>query len=187
MRMHRFRRFIAVSTLAILLTGGAAVPVSEAAGAPVTLRVWFSSFEAENTALREIAAYFTQETGVKVEVYSSNFFDILTRFPNAAETAERPDIVFMQSSDAGSLIESGYLMPTDFLSSDVQERFDKVAFQGFSYDGAQYGLGYSVDTYGLLYNKALVSEPPDTWEELYQLAEDLTIRENGQIVQRACC
>lgn len=84
MRMHRFRRFIAVSTLAILLTGGAAVPVSEAAGAPVTLRVWFSSFEAENTALREIAAYFTQETGVKVEVYSSNFFDILTRFPNAA-------------------------------------------------------------------------------------------------------
>lgn len=184
MRKHRFQRFMAVTALAALLTGGSTVPVSAASGTPVTLRVWFSSFEAENDALREVAADFTRETGVNVEVYSSNFFDILTRFPNAAETTERPDIVFMQSTDAGSLIESGYLMPADFLPGDVQERFDEVAIQGFSYGGSQYGLGYSVDTYGLLYNKALISAPPETWEELYRMAEDLTIRENGQIVQR---
>lgn len=164
---------------ALLITGLIAGIVPEhkvqAAESKRPLRVWFSSFEQENAALRDIAERFTEETGIEVEVVSSNFFDISAKLPNIAETSEKPDIVFMQSTDAGVLAEAGYLKKLDFVSRELLNQYDEVGKTGFQYKGNLYGLGYSVDTYGLLYNKDLVKRPPTTWEELYKLADELTI------------
>ncbi len=147
------------------------------------LRVWFSSYEQENTALRQIAQKFTQETGVAVEVVSSNFFDVSSKLPNIAETSEKPDIIFMQSTDVGVLAEAGYLKALDFIGEELLTQYDQVGKEGFLYKGNLYGLGYSVDTYGLLYNKALILKPPETWEELFSLAEELTVTD-GQSVEQ---
>lgn len=170
----------AVLLLAVTVLSG--LPV-QSAPQKRPLRVWFSSFEQENKALREIAGRFTRETGIEVEVVSSNFFDIASKLPGIAETDEKPDLVFMQSTDVGVLAGAGYLKPLDFLEPSLLDVYDDVGKNGFKYQDELYGLGYSVDTYGLLYNKALVKEPPKTWDELFALADALTVMDNGQVVQ----
>ena len=140
-----------------------------------TIRIWFSQYEEENTAMETIAAAFTDETGINVEVISRiNIFNAASDLVNNAALDERPDIVFMQAPDIGSLVVNGYLEPlTEYVAgTDLENRFVSVAFDAFSLDGELYGIGYSVDSYGLIYNKDIISkeELPATWEDFFDLA-----------------
>ncbi len=140
-----------------------------------TVRVWFSHIEAENEAMRDIASDFSDETGVDVEIISRrSIFDAPNDLANNAETANRPDIVFMQAPDIGRMVYSDLLKPLDV--SDYEDRYASVATEAFYYDGQHYGVGYSVDTSGLVYNKDLIAEEdlPKTWDEFFEKAEDLT-------------
>ncbi len=162
---------MSVIALTLLLTS------SEVRGGSETIRVWFSHIEAENEALRSIASDFTRDTGIKVDVISRrSIFDAPNDLANNAETGNRPDIVFMQAPDIGRMVYSGLLMP---LSVDTyRERYAEAALDAFYLDGDYYGIGYSVDTSGLVYNKALISEEdlPRTWDDFFHTAEALTVR-----------
>jgi arabinogalactan oligomer/maltooligosaccharide transport system permease protein len=151
-----------------------------------TLRVWVGAIEAEKTVMEEIAQEFTDETQIDVQVFQKvEIFTVPSALVNNAELEERPDLVYMQAPDIGSLVKSGYLVPLD-IGSDLRERFLDVAFEAFSYNNQVYGIGYSNSASGLIYNKALLPTEnlPKTWEELFRLADELTIINNGEIVQR---
>ncbi|HOH13601.1 MAG TPA: extracellular solute-binding protein, partial [Thermotogota bacterium] len=140
------------------------------------VRVWFSHIEAENETLRAIAREFTSETGIPVEIISRrSVFDAPADLVNNAELSDRPDVIFMQAPDIGGLVASGYLLPLK-IGQDLRGRFAEVAFTAFSYQGNVYGIGYSVDTSGLVYNKALIapSDLPKTWEDFFETACALT-------------
>lgn len=152
-----------------------------------TIRVWFSSIEEENNAMSNIASKFTAETGIKVDIISRrSVFDAPTDLVNNATLDTRPDIVFMQAPDIGGLVSSGYLSPLE-ISEDLRSRYVDAAFDAFSLGGKCYGMGYSIDTSGLIYNKNLISEEqlPKTWEEFFTIAEQLTKKDSqGNIIQR---
>jgi arabinogalactan oligomer/maltooligosaccharide transport system permease protein len=153
-------------------------PIGVSAEETDVVRVWFSQYNTENDALAAIAEEFTQDTGIPVEVVSRiNVFNAPTDLVNNAELDERPDLVFMQAPDIGNLVVSGYLEPlTEFIDEDLLDRYAQVAFDAFSLEGQIYGIGYSIDTYGLLYNKDLIAEAdlPTTWEEYFAMGEALT-------------
>jgi len=91
----------------------------------------------------------------------------------------------MQAPDIGGLVASGYLLPLE-ISKDLRERFAEVAFKAFTYQGKGYGVGYSVDTSGLLYNKALISpsDLPKTWDDFFTAAKALTLFDcEGKAIQ----
>ncbi|MFA5290581.1 MAG: extracellular solute-binding protein, partial [Candidatus Izemoplasmatales bacterium] len=143
------------------------------------LRIWFSQYEVENEALRSIASDYEALTGVSVEVVSRiNIFNAVSDLVNNATLDTRPDIVFMQAPDIGTLVASGYLEPlTPMIDQDIRDRFTEVALSAFRLDGEIYGLGYSVDSYGLIYNKEIISESelPETWSDFFALAAEKTV------------
>ena len=184
--MAFIRAFLIILVIAIGLTAVAAIDVENSSDERI-VRIWFSHIEEENQAMRTIAEEFTAQTGIAVEVISRrSIFDAPRDFANNAELPERPDLVFMQAPDIGNLVRSGFLSPLD-LDNDTRSRFVNAAFDAFTYKGELYGVGYSVDTSGLVYNSDLITmdELPRTWDEFFQTAEKLTIRDgDGRIVQR---
>ncbi|MFY9422896.1 MAG: extracellular solute-binding protein [Bacilli bacterium] len=168
-----------------LLTFFASVPA--VSGSEKTVRVWIGAIAEEKEVMDELAMEFKEKTGVNVEVYQKlEIFTVPNALVNNAELDERPDIVYMQAPDIGGLAESGYLLPLE-IDDDLRSRFVDVAFEAFTYNNQVYGIGYSNSTYGLLYNKDLIREDelPETWDELFEKAEALTLRdETGNIVQR---
>lgn len=151
------------------------------------IRVWFSSIEEENLVMSNIANQFTAETGIKVDIVSRrSVFDAPTDLANNATLDNRPDIVYMQAPDIGGLVSSGFLKPLE-ITDDLKNRYVDASFDAFTLGGKCYGMGYSVDTSGLIYNKNLINEEdlPKTWNEFFETAEQLTKKDNqGNIVQR---
>jgi len=170
----------------ILLVGSGLLWLPSVTFASGAVRVWFSHIEAENETLRAIARDFTAETGIPVEIVSRrSVFDAPADLVNNAELTDRPDVVFMQAPDIGGLVESGYLIPLE-IGKDLRERFADVAFKAFAYQEKIYGIGYSVDTSGLLYNKALIapSDLPKTWDAFFATASALThINQEGKVIR----
>ena len=64
-----------------------------------------------------------------MEILDSNFFSIRQKFPNAADSSEKPDIVYMQSADLGILAENGYIRPIEWLDSSITDPFLRCGFQ----------------------------------------------------------
>lgn len=157
------------------------IPATAKADEGSTVRVWFSQYEYENEAMREIAGEFTAKTGIKVEIIARrSVFDAPNDLVNYATLESRPDIVFMQATDIGGLVASGYLSSLE-IEEDIRSRFVNTAFDAFSLNGNCYGMGYSIDTSGLLYNKDLITEEelPKNWDEFFALSEELTRKDTG--------
>ncbi len=149
-----------------------------------TVRIWFSPTAIENDALRKIAANFTKETGVKVTVLDSNIMTVKDRLPTSAKTSDKPDIVYMQSSDLGYLVQSNFLKPIEIINDDLRSRYDAAAFDGYKYNGKPYGIALTSETIGIIYNKNIVTTLPKTWAEFFTMAEALTQRDGSNKVTR---
>lgn len=146
-----------------------------------SLRVWFTMNTAENNALQKIADQFEKETDVSVEILDSNFFSIRQKFPSAADSSSKPDVVYIQSADLGLLAENGYLREINWLDNSIRSRFYDMGFDAMKFKGVQYGVGYSIDAYGIVYNKALITSIPKTWKDYFSKARELTKRNGNKI------
>ncbi|UCF10571.1 MAG: maltose ABC transporter substrate-binding protein [Candidatus Bipolaricaulota bacterium] len=160
---------ITIALLGLLLLAGLT------AVAQPKLTIWAD--DVGTPVFRDIAAGFTAVTGVEVEVVEIAFSDIRGQFNTAAPTGEGPDLLVGAHDWVGELVVNGLLDPID-LSARIDE-FNPVAIDGFSYGGLLYGVPYGVENVALLYNKDLVPTPPATWDELMQIARDITDVEAG--------
>jgi len=147
------------------------------------VRIWFSPLAIENDALRKIAANFTKETGVKVTVLDSNIMTVKDRLPTSAKASDKPDIVYMQSSDLGYLVQSNFLNPIEIINDDLRSRYDAAAFDGYKYNGKPYGIALTSETIGIIYNKNIVTTLPKTWAEFFTMAEALTQRDGSKVTR----
>src|SRR3712207_8710549 len=66
------------------------------------------------------------------------------------------------------------LFPYTTLFRSEMDDILPTALDAARLDGKLYGIPLFVESVGLIYNKALVPEPPTTWEELVTTANGLT-------------
>lgn len=179
---QRITLFLSAVVLAALLPmSGSLAEGGQVPDSDTTIRVWFDSNEGENNALRQIAAIYEREKGVHVEVIDRrSVFDAPDDLVNNADVESGPDLVLMQAPDIGDLAVSGYLEPLK-LNDELRARFTQTAIDAFTLNGQIYGIGYSIETSGLIYNKDLISpeELPKNWEEFFRTAEALTIPDSS--------
>ena len=104
----------------------------------------------------------------------------------AMEANQGPDIMIVNSVTVGSFIDRGYLMPMNDLIEEVgldPSLFYEGLYSSASVGDELYGLPIDTGTRLLYYNKAIFDEagvePPTTWEELPEVAEQLTDADNG--------
>jgi Maltose-binding periplasmic proteins/domains len=160
-------RFVVIVQAALLL---GATLFAAPGGDGSTIRIWFSHIEPENLAMVAIAEEFTSLTGIEVEVIGRrSIFDAPRDLANNAELDDRPDIILMQAPDIGNMVASGLIVPLK-IDDDLRKRYLDATFEAFTYNNKCYGIGYSLDTSGLIYNRDLISESelPETWDDFFQ-------------------
>ena len=134
-----------------------------AAGGPLT--VWFTVEGAK--AMRRIGESFTADTGIDVVIETPDT-EGPTKFQQAVAAGKGPDLFIYAHDRIGEWIGGGLLhavTPSRRLLDDI----DPLAWKGFSWRGRLWGYPYAIEAITLIYNRALVSEPPRSFDEVFAL------------------
>lgn len=132
------------------------------------LVVWFTAEGAK--AMRRVGDAFTRETGVELVVETPD--DGPAKFQQAAAAGKGPDIYVYAHDRIGEWIAGGLIhavTPNRTLRDDI----DPLAWQGFSARGRLWGYPLALEAITLVYNKALVTTPPRSFDEVQALDERL--------------
>ena len=146
-------------------------PTAAPAAPDATLKIWAD--DTRTPILQALAADFLAEYNVEVIVEDlGRVQDIRTPMITAAPAGEGPDIFIGVHDWLGALVESGLVAPLDL--GDKKSEFVDLSLEAFTYtDGNLYGLPYATENLGFFYNTDLVKEPPQTWDEVLEIARQL--------------
>ncbi|MBC7711840.1 MAG: maltose/maltodextrin ABC transporter substrate-binding protein MalE [Rhizobacter sp.] len=133
--------------------------------------IWTSN-EGAAKAINEIKGDFEKEYNSKVVVEVLNK-DLTSLFRTASLTGKGPDILLWANDVSGELAQSGLIEPLDELP-ELTKNFLPVSLKAFKYKGRLYGYPYAVESLALFYNKNLVKNAPETFEEIETIAEKMT-------------
>ena len=154
-------------------TTAAATTTAEAttttAGEVIELLIWAD--EQRTPVIQEVAAAFTEATGVTVTVETKEFGDIRDQMVELAPAGEGADVFIGAHDWTGQLAVSGVAAPVD-LGAKASE-FEPVSVEAFSYGGSLYAVPYATEAIAFYYNTDLVPEPPATWEEIADICAGL--------------
>lgn len=128
-------------------------------------------------ALESLGEKFRALYGVEVIVETLNSDEILDTLQVVASSGEGPDIIVGPHEWLGELVPNKLLAEIDL--GNNEGNFLPGAVQAFHSGDAQYGLPYAVSNLALFYNPELVTDVPETWFELMDLAAEL--QENGTV------
>ena len=156
-------------TAAVVLAGcaggGSSDDSDDAADSSAELVVWTD--EERQTAVKDAAKAFEEETGATVKIVKKNFEDLRNDFIAQVPTGEGPDITVGAHDWLGALVAAGVVDTIDL--GDKASEFEPVALEAMTYDGQLYALPYSLETIALVQNVDLVgAEAPATWDEMIQ-------------------
>lgn len=155
----------AIATVGALALAGCASGGADEGGADETagaLTVWVDADRA--AVLKDAAADFESETGVKVTLVQKDFGEIRDQFVAQVPTGEGPDIAVGAHDWLGTLVTNGVVAPIEL--GDAAADFEQVSIDAWSYDGNVYGLPYSIENIALVRNTDLAPDAPATWDEL---------------------
>lgn len=149
--------------------GGSEEPQEEStpeASAPAelegTLTIWAD--ETRTEVVTDIAAQYTEQSGVEVEVVEKPSADIGNDFVTAVPLGEGPDIIVSAHDGLGGWVTNGVVGTVDL--GGKEDQFSEAALAGVTYDGQTYGVPYAIENIALVRNNALVQETPATWDEM---------------------
>jgi maltose/maltodextrin transport system substrate-binding protein len=157
-----------------LLTGAAA----QAQPAPPSLLVWINGDKGYN-GLQKVGDAFTQLSGVKVVVQHPE--GAPDKFQAAAAAGKGPDIMCWPHDRVGEWAKSGLIVPVR-PARRLKAQIDDTAWSAFTYRGQTWGYPLAIEAVGLIYNKALVPTPPESFEQVIELDKKLKAQGKGAIL-----
>jgi len=159
----------ALLALAIIGTSG----VAQAQAVP-SLLVWINGDKGYN-GLQKVGDAFTRESGVKVVVQHPE--GAPDKFQAAAAAGKGPDIMCWPHDRAGEWAKSGLIVPVR-PGQRVRAEIDESSWAAFTYRGQTWGYPLAIEAVGLIYNKALVPVPPESFEQV--MAIDRQLKAQGK-------
>ena len=146
---------------------------TEGVDKPEKLTVWVNDDEKQRAALDEIFAAYTEETGIEVEATGISMLDQVEALALDGPAGNGPDVFFGPHDRLGDIVLRGLADPID-LGEDAS-LYSETAINAVTVDGEAYGVPQVIETYGMFYNKDLVSaEEIATMEGLMKVAEEQT-------------
>jgi maltose/maltodextrin transport system substrate-binding protein len=121
---------------------------------------------------------FTALSGVQVRVERPE--GAAEKFQQAVTAGRGPDIICLAHNNAGAWARAGLLAPLAINRATVQQ-LEPVALQAFTFDGRLWGYPLAIEAVGLIYNKALVREPPTTFDGVVALDRQLQQQHGGRV------
>jgi len=144
------RRFPACLILILLWI----LPLPAFAWEADSLLVWINGDKGYD-GIAEIGRTFTQNTGIPVIVEHPE--GATDKFFHAAKSGKGPDIMIWAHDRLGEWADTGLLLPIDPSPAFTNRIFPK-AWEAFTHRGRLWGYPIAMESTGLIYNKALISE-----------------------------
>lgn len=117
---------------------------------------------------------------IKINYRSVPYPDYLRSIIISHLSGDSPDIYHLYSLWAAQLIENNIIaVPPDSIQRFVRRQFTPSSVDGITVNGSVYGVPTEVATLALFYRKDFfesegIEYPPQTWEELFDIARRLT-------------
>jgi raffinose/stachyose/melibiose transport system substrate-binding protein len=166
----RRRRFWALLCLVAVVASASAVAASSVSAAEqVTITWWHNADRNPGRAFWATVAkeYEKSHPNVKIEVLPLQNEQFLTKIPVALQSPDPPDL--FQQWGGGQMAEQVKAGKVMDLTKSAKAAIKNIggAAAGWSYNGKQYGLPYTLGIVGFWYNKALfkqagITTPPKT-------------------------
>ncbi len=134
------------------------------------LLVWINGDKGYN-GLQKVGDQFAEKSSVPVTVEHPE--DAPGKFQQAAAAGKGPDIWCWPHDRIGEWIQGGLIVPVT-PSASIKSGIDKKAWDAFTVSGKIWGYPLSVESIGLVYNKALVPTPPKSFDEVIALDKKLS-------------
>ncbi|MFS1429312.1 extracellular solute-binding protein, partial [Vibrio splendidus] len=148
---------VALGTLVALGSFGANAAIEEG-----QLTIWVGGDKAYE-GMAEVGKRFEEDTGVKVTVAFPDKLE--EKFSQVAAAGDGPDMIFYAHDRFGGYAEAGLLVDIK-PSKEIKEGIVDFAWDAVSYEGKTIAYPVAVESVSLIYNKALVPNPPKSWEEI---------------------
>lgn len=153
------------------------VPVMAADGG----KVYYLNFKPEaDDQWQELAKEYTDETGVKVEVVTAASNQYETTLKSEMGKSKAPTL-FQVNGPVGLASWKKYCY--DLSGSDVYKQLTSDDF-ALKENDAVYGIGYAIESYGIIYNKKLLKKAGYSqddikgFDDLKKVVEDITSRKD---------
>jgi arabinogalactan oligomer/maltooligosaccharide transport system substrate-binding protein len=144
-------------------------PSSEAKD-PVTLTIWESDGP-ERTFIEEMAAaYMAENPHVTIVVEPVAHTDAAQRLQLDGPAGVGADVFAAPHDKLGEMLVSGIILENANAEA-IKSVMVEAAIKATSSEGKLYGYPTGVETYALFYNKALVQNPPQTWDEVKEFCK----------------
>jgi arabinogalactan oligomer/maltooligosaccharide transport system substrate-binding protein len=165
--------------------GGGSVEIVEETGTEdeltpepgAKLKLWDSSDEGVEDWAWEMIEEFTQKYGIEVTFDTVSHTDAPGKLQTDGPAKLAADVFILASDHIGELHEQGFLYPNDV--SDKSD-FMESAVNACSVGGTLYGFPAAIETPALIYNKSLVSEPPETFDDLVKISKEFLDKDKNK-------
>lgn len=135
------------------------------AGEGLKLLIWINGDKGYN-GLQKVGDAFAEESGVQVVVQHPE--GAPEKFQSSSGAGKGPDIFCWPHDRVGEWAKSGLIVPVR-PRRKIRDQIDASAWKAFEYQGKTWGYPLSIESIGLIYNKALVPKPPASFEEVIKL------------------
>ena len=149
------------------------------------LTIWHAYRGGEKTAFEKVVKLY--ETRMKSKGITANTLAIpydayADKISAAVPRGKGPDVFIYAQDRLGGWIEAGKTVePIDFyLDKATRGQFLPGMLDAMTYKGSVYGLPINYKSITLIYNKALVKNPPKTTTELVKIAKEQTQADSGR-------
>lgn len=155
---------IALCTIAALASAQAFAAIEEG-----QLTIWINGDKGYN-GLADLGKQFEKEMGVPVTVAFPD--SLQDKFQQVAASGDGPDIIFWAHDRFGGFAQAGLLAEIK-PSKEMKDKLVDFAWDAVKYDGKYVAYPVAIEALSLIYNKDLVPNPPQNWEEVAALDEQL--------------
>lgn len=135
--------------------------------------------------------YMKLNPNVTIEYQTVTFDQLLSKILTAHAAGATPDVLHFYNLWLPEFVKGGMLdePPADVVA-DIQANYSKSSIEAVSYQGKIWGYPTEINTYLLIYNKKMLQEagynkPPETWDQLKEMACKLTQVDSAGKVTRA--
>ncbi len=183
-------RLLILLMVAILALGGCQVVPSRSDAASVTkITLWQGVNPPPNRdVLQVLVDKFNREhPDIQVEsLYVGQAEQQLPKILAAVVGNAPPDLLWFNATITGQLVELDAIRPLDdwLAASPVKDEIDQALFESMEYQGHTWSVPFGTNNVGVFYRPSLfkaarITQLPQTWEELREIARKLTVDKNG--------
>ena len=179
------KKFLSILLSAVVLFGAVSLFGCNKESGSTALQFWAyqPNTQADQNEFKDMLKEFTAETGIEVKPNFITKDDYKTTFNASLRAKNKPDVAYLDQPLVAKYAEEGVLYAMDD-AIDASEYLSSLeyfegAYETTVYKGKTYALPLTITTSVLFYNKDLVSEPFETWDEWLAIAKTLDESQSG--------